>query len=36
MKKIITTNSTGILPVQDKERLQVIDYKEIFDECLET
>lgn len=31
--KIITTNSTGILPVQDKERLQVIDAKEIFEEC---
>ena len=32
--KIITTNSTGILPVQDKERLQVIDCKEIFEEYL--
>ena len=30
----ITTNSTGILPVQDKERLQVIDCKEIFEEYL--
>ena len=32
--KIITTNSTGISPVQDKERLQVIDAKEIFEEYL--
>ena len=32
--KIITTNSTGILPVQDTERLQVIDAKEVFEECL--
>lgn len=32
--KVITTNSTGILPVQDKERLQVIDAKEIFEEYL--
>lgn len=32
--KIITTNSTGILPVQDNERLQVIDCKEIFEEYL--
>lgn len=32
--KIITTNSTGILPVQDYERLQVIDGKEIFEEYL--
>ena len=32
--KIITTNSTGILPVQDTERLQVIDCKEIFEEYL--
>ena len=32
--KIITTNSTGILPVQDKEHLQVIDAKEIFEEYL--
>ena len=30
--KIITTNSTSILPVQDGERLQVIDCKEIFEE----
>lgn len=34
INKIITTNSTGILPVQDKERLQVIDAKEIFEEYL--
>ena len=34
--KIITTNSTGILPVQqDNERLQVIDCKEIFEEYLQ-
>lgn len=26
MKKIITTNSTGVLPIQDNERLQVIDF----------
>ena len=32
--KIITTNSTGILPVRDTERLQVIDCKEIFEEYL--
>ena len=32
--KIITTNSTGILSVQDTERLQVIDCKEIFEEYL--
>jgi hypothetical protein len=36
INKIITTNSTGILPIQDKERLrlQVIDCKEIFDKYL--
>jgi hypothetical protein len=34
VNKIITTNSTGILPVDDKDRLQVIDCKEIFDEYL--
>ena len=34
INKIITTNSTGILPVQDNERLQVIDAKEIFEEYL--
>jgi hypothetical protein len=34
INKIITTNSTGILPVQDTERLQVIDCKEIFEEYL--
>ena len=34
INKIITTNSTGILPVQDNERLQVIDCKEIFEEDL--
>jgi len=33
--KIITTNSTGILKLEDsKERLQVIDCKEIFEEYL--
>lgn len=32
--KIITTNSTGILPVQNTEHLQVIDCKEIFEEYL--
>ena len=32
--KLITTNSTGILPVQNEERLQVIDCKEIFEEYL--
>ena len=32
--KIITTTSTGILPVQNTERLQVIDCKEIFEEYL--
>jgi hypothetical protein len=32
--KLITTNSTGILPIQDKERLQVVDCKEIFEEYL--
>ena len=32
--KIITTNSTGILEVQNTERLQVIDCKEIFEEHL--
>lgn len=36
INKIITTNSTGILPVQDTERLQVIDSKEIFEEYLKT
>lgn len=36
INKIITTNSTGILPVQDNERLQVIDCKEIFEEYLKT
>jgi hypothetical protein len=34
INKIITTNSTGILPVEDNERLQVIDCKEIFEEYL--
>ena len=34
INKIITTNSTGILPVRDTERLQVIDCKEIFEEYL--
>jgi hypothetical protein len=33
--KIITTNSTGILKHEDSnERLQVIDCKEIFEDCL--
>ena len=32
--KIITTNSTGILPVQDAERLQVIDCFDIFQDHL--
>lgn len=34
INKIITTNSTGILPNKDEERLQVIDCKEIFEEYL--
>ena len=34
INKIITTNSTGILPVDDNERLQVIDCKAIFEEYL--
>lgn len=34
LNKIITTNSTGILPVQNTKRLQVIDCKEIFEEYL--
>ena len=34
INKIITTNSTGILPIQNTERLQVIDSKEIFEEYL--
>ena len=34
INKIITTNSTGILPVENNERLQVIDCKEIFEEYL--
>jgi hypothetical protein len=34
--KIITTNSTGILPVQDTERFKVIDAKEIFEDSLKT
>jgi hypothetical protein len=34
INKIITTNSTGILPVQNTKRLQVIDCKEIFEEYL--
>ena len=34
INKIITTNSTGILPVQDNERLQVIDCFDIFQDCL--
>jgi hypothetical protein len=32
--KLITTNSTSILPIQDNKRLQVIDCKEIFEEYL--
>jgi len=32
--KIITTNSIGILPVQDNECLKVIDCKEIFEDYL--
>ena len=32
--KIITTNSTGILPVEDRERLQVIDCFNIFQDHL--
>jgi hypothetical protein len=35
INKITTTNSTGILPVDDKDRLQVIDCKEIFEEYLQ-
>ena len=34
INKIITTNSTGTSLVQNEERLQVIDCKEIFDEYL--
>jgi hypothetical protein len=34
INKIITTNSTGISPVDDKDRLQIIDCKEIFQEYL--
>jgi hypothetical protein len=34
INKIITTNSTGILPVDGNDRLQVIDAKEIFEEYL--
>lgn len=34
INKIITTNSTGILKPEDSnERLQIIDVKEIFEEC---
>lgn len=36
IKKIITTNSTGILEPQNTERLQVIDCKEVFEEWLNT
>lgn len=36
INKIITTNSTGILPVQNTERLQVIDCYDIFNEYLKT
>jgi hypothetical protein len=35
INKIITTNSTGILPVDNKDRLQVIDCREIFEEYLQ-
>jgi len=36
INKIITTNSTGILSTQNKERLQVIDCYDIFNDYLKT